>query len=91
MQTYQNYTRLLTRGYKRRSWEDGIHTLRKHKCQPSLLYPAKHSITIDAETKIFYDKTKFKQYFSTNPAVQRKIDEKHQHKERNYMLEKARK
>jgi hypothetical protein len=30
----------------RRSWADVIQTLRKHKCQPRLLYPAKLSITI---------------------------------------------
>jgi hypothetical protein len=31
-----------------------------------LLYPAKLSNNIDGETKIFQDKTKFKQYLSTN-------------------------
>jgi hypothetical protein len=36
------------------------------------------------------DKTKFTQYFSTNPAIQRIIMGKHQHKEGNYALEKAR-
>jgi hypothetical protein len=30
----------------RRSWTDVIQTLREHKCQPRLLYPAKLSITI---------------------------------------------
>jgi hypothetical protein len=42
-----------------RSWADVIQTLREHKCQPRLLYPAKVSITIDGENKIFHDKTKF--------------------------------
>jgi hypothetical protein len=46
----------------RSSWADDIQTLREHKCQPRLLYPAKFSITIDVETKIFHDKTKFTQY-----------------------------
>jgi hypothetical protein len=41
----------------RRSWVDVIHTLREHKCQPRLLYPAKLSITVDGENKIFYVKT----------------------------------
>ena len=36
----------------RRSWADVIQTLREHKCQPRLLYPAKLSIIIDGETKI---------------------------------------
>jgi hypothetical protein len=72
-------------------WADVIQTLRAHKCQPGLLYPAKLSITIDIENKIFHDKTKFTKYLSTNPALQRIIDGKHQHKEGNYALEKARK
>ena len=40
----------------RRSWKDVIQTLREHKCQPRLLYPAKLSITIDGETKPFHVK-----------------------------------
>jgi chromosome segregation ATPase len=65
----------------RGSWTDVIQNLRKHKCQPRLLYPAKLSITIERENKIFHDKTKFLQYLSTNPALQRIIDGKHQCKE----------
>jgi hypothetical protein len=75
----------------RRSWTDVIQTLREHKCQPRLLYPAKHLITIDRETKVFHDKIKSTQYLSTNPAFQRIIMGKHQHKDRNYALEKGRK
>jgi hypothetical protein len=59
--------------------------------EPRLLYPAKLSITIDGETKIFHEKTKFIQYLSTNTALQRIIDGKHLQKERKYTLEKARK
>ena len=65
--------------------------LREHKCQPSLQSAAKLSITIDGETKIFYDKTKFTHQLSTNPGLQRKIDGKCQHMEEKYTLEKARK
>jgi len=84
--------RLLTRDFEgQRSWANVIQTLREHKCQPRLLYPAKLSINIDGEAKIFYDKTKFIQYLSTNPALQRIIDGKLQCKEGNYTLEKARK
>jgi hypothetical protein len=75
----------------RRSGVDVIQTLRKHKCQARLLYPEKLSITIDGENKIFHDKTKFTQYISTNTTLLRLIDGKHQHKEGNYTLEKARK
>ena len=74
----------------RRLWTDVIQTLREHKCQPRLLYPAKLSIIIDGETKIFHDKTKFTQYLSMNPALQRIIKRKLQHKEGNYALEKTR-
>jgi hypothetical protein len=75
----------------RRSWTDIIHTLREHKCQLQLLYPAKLSTTIDGETKVFHDKTKFTQYLSMNPALQRIIKGKLQHKEGNYAIEKAKK
>ena len=67
----------------RRSWADVIQTLREHECQPRLLYPAKLLITIDRKTKIFHDKTKFTQYLSTNPVLQRIIKGKLQHKEGN--------
>jgi hypothetical protein len=60
----------------RRSWTDVIQSLREHKCQPRLLYPAKLSITIDGETKVLHDKTKFTQYISMNPALQRIITKK---------------
>jgi hypothetical protein len=60
----------------RRSWTDVIQTLREHKCQPRQLYPEKLSITIDGETKIFHDKTKFTQYLSMIPALQRKKGKK---------------
>jgi hypothetical protein len=37
------------------------------------LYPAKLSITIDGETKVFHNETIFTQYLSMNPALQRII------------------
>jgi hypothetical protein len=60
----------------RRSWTDIIQTLREHKCQPRLLYPAKLSNTVDGETKVFHDRTKFTHYLSMNPAIQRIITKK---------------
>jgi hypothetical protein len=75
----------------RKFWADVVQTLREHKCQSRFLYPAKLSITINEETKIFHDKIKITQYLSTNPVIQRIIYGKHQHKEGNYTLEKARK
>jgi hypothetical protein len=75
----------------RRSWTYVIQTLREHKCQSRLLDPAKLSITIYGETKVFHDKTKFTQYLSMNPALQRIIKGKLEHQEGNYALGKARK
>jgi hypothetical protein len=60
----------------RRSWTDVIQTLRENKCQPRLLYPANLTITIDGETKVFQDKTKFTHYLSTNPSLKRIITRK---------------
>jgi hypothetical protein len=71
----------------RRSWTDVIQTLREHKSQPRLLYPAKLSNTIDGKTNVFPDKTKFTQYHSMNPALQRIITEK-KYKDGNYAIEK---
>jgi hypothetical protein len=55
----------------RKAWTDVLQTRRDHGCHPVLLYPAKFSVTIDGENKIFHDKIKIKQYLSTNPALQR--------------------
>jgi hypothetical protein len=77
----------------RRAWTDVIRTLREHKFQPGLLYPAKLSITIDRERKVFHDKNKFTHYLSTNPALPRIITtttEKKKYKEGNLALEKTR-
>jgi hypothetical protein len=60
----------------RRFWRDVIQTLRKHKCQPRLLYPAKLSIKVDGENKVFYHRNKSTHYLFTNPALQRMITEK---------------
>jgi hypothetical protein len=37
----------------RRSWTDVIQTLREHKCQPRILFPAKLLFTVNGETKVF--------------------------------------
>jgi hypothetical protein len=55
------------------------------------IHKAKLSITIDGETKVSHDKNKFTKYLSINPALQRIMNGKHQHKEGNYTLELARK
>jgi hypothetical protein len=75
----------------RRSWADVIQTPREHKCHPRLLYPAKFSITIHGETKVFHDKTKFTHHLSTNPALQRIRTGKNQYKDRNHIQKKTKK
>jgi hypothetical protein len=73
----------------RKSWTDVMQTLREHKWQPRLLYPTNLSITIYEKTKVFHDKTKFTQYLFMNPALQRIIMGKHQHKKGNCTQEKS--
>jgi hypothetical protein len=74
----------------RRSWTDVIQTLREHKCQARLLYPAKLTINIDGDMTVIHGKTKLTQYLSMNPALQRIITEKNQYKDGNHSLEKTR-
>jgi hypothetical protein len=65
----------------RRAWSEVMQTLGEHKCQPRTLFPEKVSINIDGDNKLFQDKMKFKQYLSTNPALQWILEGKLQHKE----------
>jgi hypothetical protein len=74
----------------RRSWTNVIQTLRKHKCQSRLLYPAKLSITIDGETKVFHAKPNTHNIFPQIQSFQRIIKGKFQYKDEKYALEKAR-
>ena len=55
-----------------------LRTLRDCRCQPRLLYPAKHSITMNGENKTFHDKTKFKHYLSINADLQKVLEGKFQ-------------
>lgn len=71
----------------RRAWSDIMQTLREHRCQPRLLYPAKLSVLIDGENKIFSDKSKFQQYLHTNPTLQKILEGKIQPKKTSYFQE----
>jgi hypothetical protein len=64
-----------------------MQTLGDHGYQPRLLYPTKLLITIDEENKIFHGGHKFKQYLSTNPALQKILKGKLQPKVANYPQE----
>jgi hypothetical protein len=90
MQAYQNYNRLFTRDYESQKTLDRCYTDTK-RSQHRLLYPAKLSITVDGEAKVFHDRSKFTHYLSMNLALQRIITEKIQYKDRNHILEKTRK
>ena len=74
----------------KRFWMDILQTLRDYGCLPRLLYPAKQlSIMVDGDNKIFYDKTRFKKYLSTNPALQKTREGKLQPKEVSRTHKKA--
>ena len=62
-----------------------MQTLRDHGLQPRLLHPAKLSITIEGQNKIFHDKTRFNQYLATNPALHKVLERKLQTKEVGYI------
>ena len=70
--TYQNYARLLTRDHENKDILGRSHTDHKRKQMlAQTTIPTKTLITIYGKTKIFHDKTKFAQYLSTDPALQR--------------------
>ena len=62
-----------------------MQTLRDHGWQLRLLYSAKLSITIEEQNKIFHDKTRFKKYLATNPALYKILEGKLQPKEVGYI------
>ena len=68
----------------RRSRIDVLQTQRDNKCQIRLLYAEKFLTTTERRNKIFYDKTRFKQYLSTNLTLQKMLEEKFQSKEHSY-------
>jgi hypothetical protein len=73
----------------RRSWTDVIQTLREHKCQPRLLYPAKLSITIDGKQSI--PRQNQVHTLSFHESIPSKENNRQKYKDGNHALEKARK
>ena len=69
----------------RKSWSSIMQKLRDHRGQPRLLYPAKFSITIDRQNKIFHNRTRFNQCLATNPALHKVLEEKRWPKEVSYI------
>lgn len=71
----------------RRVRTDVLQTLRNHRCQPRLLYPAKLLSTIDRESKAFHERTKLK---ATTPSPQEALEGKLQSGELVYTQEDKR-
>jgi len=59
-----------------RAWTDVLQTLRDHRRQTKLLYPARLPIIIDGENKTFLNKVKLKQHLSTNTALNKTLERK---------------
>jgi hypothetical protein len=60
----------IIRDYQSQKILDRCHKEPKRtNARAGLLYTAKLSITIDGETKVFHDKTKFAKYLSTNTPL----------------------
>ena len=57
----------------RREWQDIFKVLKGKNLQPTLLYPARISIKIDGEIKIFSDEQKLREFSITKPALQQMI------------------
>jgi hypothetical protein len=72
----------------RKAWSKVMQTLREYKNQPRLLYPAKLSVNINRENKIFQNKTKFQQYL--HPSLTDDPVGKLQHKEDTCTKERTR-
>ena len=57
----------------RREWQKIFQVMRTRGQQPRLLYPARLSIKIEGQIKIFPEKRNLKEYTSTKPALQEKL------------------
>ena len=64
----------------RRSWRGTAET-KGPWMQAQTTIPRKLSFIIEGENKIFHDQNRFKQYISTNPALQKVLEGKPQPKE----------
>lgn len=56
------------------TWTDMLQALRDHRCQLRFVYTGKFSVRIDKETR--YYMIKFKQNQSTNPSLQKVLENK---------------
>ena len=61
----------------RREWQKIFQVMRTRGLQPRLHYPARLSIKIEGQIKIFPDKRSLKEYTSTKPAMQEMLKGQH--------------
>ena len=59
----------------RREWQDIIKVMKGKILQSRLLYPARISFRFDREIKTFTDKQKLREFSTTKPALQQKLNE----------------
>ena len=58
----------------RRGWQDIFKVLKGKTPQPRLLYPARISFKIDGEIRSFSDKQKLREFCTTKPALQQRLN-----------------
>ena len=88
-QTYQNHARFLKRDSRSQEIFERYYAEAKRTQMPAQTTIPSKTLIHHRETKIFHNKTKFKQYLSMNSALQRVIKEKLYHQEGNYTQEKT--
>ena len=59
----------------RREWQDILKVMRKKNLQSILLYPARISFKYEGEIKSFTDKQKLREFSTTKPAHQQKLED----------------
>jgi hypothetical protein len=59
----------------RREWSEVLQALNENNYKLRILYPANLSFKIDGAIKVFHDKQKLKQYMTTQPPLQKIIQE----------------
>ena len=59
----------------RREWQNIFKMMKGKNLQPTLHYPARISLRLDGEIKIFTDKQKLREFSTTKPALQHMLKE----------------
>ena len=73
--TYKGLLRRLSADFSketlqaRRGWKEVFKVMKGKDLHPRLLYPAKHSFTMEGQIKCFSDKAKLKKFIITKPLL----------------------